>query len=267
MQLVDVHCHLESELYDGKLDEIIRDAQKAGIIKLVTSSVIPEEWEKSRCIADSYDAVEYAIGIHPWYVHEKHIAKIDDLVAHTSRGAIAIGEIGLDKKILTPPIDIQLRLFIHQLIVAKELNLPIIMHCRGAFNELFACIKQVGVPAAGGIVHSFSGNLEIAAELIKHGLSFSMGGVLTYRNSKKRHEVLRFIYPDHFMLETDSPDIPPVEAKNKLHTPANILYNLRAAAEILGVPEEKIAEATTNNAINLFKFNSLRDSANCTVNT
>ncbi len=254
MELVDVHCHLESDLYDGILDDIIAKTRAAGLVKLITSSVVPEEWEKSRSIAESYEEVEYALGIHPWYVREEHTAKIDALVADISRGAIAIGEIGLDKKIDMPSFGLQLRLFTDQLIVAKELNLPIIVHCRGAYNELLICLKQIGIPQAGGIVHSFSGSAEIAEELIKYGLSFSMGGVLTYRNSKKRSEVLRSIYPDYFMLETDSPDIPPIEARGKLHTPANILYNLRAASEILGESEEKIADITTRNAARMFKF-------------
>lgn len=267
MQLVDVHCHLESNLYDGMLDTIIAEARKVKLAKLITASVVPEEWEKSRSIAESYEEAEYALGIHPWYVREEHTAKIDELVEHASRGAIAIGEIGLDKKVPMPPFELQLRLFTQQLIVARELNLPVIVHCRGAYNELLICIKQIGIPRAGGIVHSFSGSTEIAGELIKHGFSFSMGGVLTYRNSKKRSEVLRSIYPDYFMLETDSPDIPPLEAKGKLHTPENILYNLRAAAEILAVSEEKIADATTHNAYRMFKFNSPRGFASRTAST
>lgn len=267
MKLVDVHCHLESNLYNGILDEIISDARNTGLVKLITSSVVPEEWEKSQSIAESYEEVEYALGIHPWYVREEHTAKIDELVEHASRGAIAIGEIGLDKKIDTPSFGLQLRLFTHQLIVAKELNLPVIVHCRGAYNELLVCLKQIGMPPAGGIVHSFSGSVEIAAELIKFGFSFSLGGVLTYRNSKKRAELLRSIYPDYFMLETDSPDIPPLEAKSRLHTPANIRYNLQAASEILSIAKEKIADTTTRNAAGMFNFNFPRGCAIRTANT
>ena len=96
--------------------------------------------------------------------------------------------------------------------------------------------------------------VEIADELVKLGISFSMGGVLTYRNSRKRSEVVKRIYPDHFMLETDSPDIPPVEARGGLHVPANIIHNLKAASEILGVSEEKVAERTTENASRMFNL-------------
>lgn len=254
MKIVDVHCHLESSLYEGKLDDIVAEARRAGLVKLITASITPGEWEFSRSLAERYAEVEYALGVHPWYIREGDFAAVDGLPEAAMRGAVAIGEVGLDRKVEHPPFDVQLRLFTRQIIVARELNLPLVIHCRGAYYELLTCVKQVGLPEAGGVVHSFSGSVEIAEELIGHGLSFSMGGVLTYRNSKKRSEVVKRIYPDHFMLETDSPDIPPVEARNRLHVPANIIYNLRAASEILGEPEEKIAASTTENASRMFRL-------------
>ncbi len=254
MRIVDVHCHLESSLYEGKLDGIVADARSAGIVKLITSSITPGEWELSRSLAARYDMVEYSLGVHPWYIRESDFAAVDTLPEAAMRGAVAIGEAGLDKKISNPPFDTQLRIFTRQVIIARQLNLPLIIHCRGAYYELITCLKQAGVPSPGGVVHSFSGSVEIAEELIKLGISFSMGGVLTYRNSKKRNEVVRRIYPDHFMLETDSPDIPPVEAKDSLHVPSNITWNLRAASEILSVSEEKIAERTTQNASRIFNL-------------
>lgn len=254
MKLVDVHCHLESSLYEGKLDAIIADARRAGLAKLITASITPGEWELSRSLAERYPEVEFALGVHPWYIREGDFAAMDTLPEAAMRGAVAIGEAGLDKKVERPAFDIQLRIFTQQVIIARELNLPLVIHCRGAYYELLACLRQAGLPEAGGLVHSFSGSVEIAEELMAEGLSFSMGGVLTYRNSRKRSEVLKRIYPDRFMLETDSPDIPPVEARGVLHVPANIVYNLRAASEILGVSEEKIAELTTENAFRMFKL-------------
>jgi len=254
MRLVDVHCHLESDLYEGKLDSIVEGATAAGLVRMITCAITPGQWELSRSLAERYPSVAYALGVHPWYIRESDFAAVDALPEAALRGAVAIGEAGLDRKVKTPSFDVQLRIFTRQLIIARELNLPVILHCRGAYNELITCLRQAGLPEAGGIIHSFSGSLEIAEELMKLGMSFSMGGVLTYRNSKKRSEVLKRIYPDHFMLETDSPDIPPVETRGTLHVPANIIYNLRAAAEILGEPEEKIAERTTDNAFRLFNL-------------
>jgi TatD DNase family protein len=130
----------------------------------------------------------------------------------------------------------------------------VVIHCRGAFNELILSLKRIGVPKAGGIIHSFSGSPELADELIRYGLNFSMGGTLTYRNSKKRAAVLKKIYPDHFLLETDSPDIPPVQKHGEINYPHYIRYNLQAAAEILGDTIENVAEHTTRNAIRIFRL-------------
>jgi len=140
-----------------------------------------------------------------------------------------------------------------QLKIARELGLPVILHCRGAFNEMLRLFKQYGAPP-GGIFHNFSGSLELAEQFMEFGMAFSLGGVLTWRNSAKRTRLLHRIYPDHFLLETDAPDISPVEARGTVNTPANILYNLRAAAELLEVPAEAVAESTTRNAARIFKL-------------
>jgi TatD DNase family protein len=162
-------------------------------------------------------------------------------------GAIAIGEIGLDKKIQSPLFDLQQNIFELQLQYAVDVNKPVIIHCRGAFNELLESINRVGIPKKGGVIHAYSGSAELAEILIKKGLSFSMGGTLTYRNSKKRDNVLKTIYPDYFLLESDSPDIPPVNTL-KPNVPANIILSLKAASEILMIDQESIAAATTENA-------------------
>lgn len=157
-------------------------------------------------------------------------------------------------KIESPQFNLQREIFELQLQYAVETNIPVIIHCRGAFNELIESISRIGIPGRGGILHAYSGSLELTEILIKKGLAFSMGGTLTYKNSKKRSDVLKRIYPDHFLLETDSPDIPPVNTL-KPNVPSNILLNLKAAAEILGVAEETIAETTTFNAKKIFGLN------------
>jgi len=168
-------------------------------------------------------------------------------------GAVAIGEIGLDAKTQRFPLALQLEVLRPQLDTARQLGLPVILHCRGAFNEMLQVFKQDGAPP-GGVFHNFSGSPELADQFMEYGMAFSLGGVLTWRNSAKRVRMLRRIYPDHFLLETDAPDIPPVEARGTVNTPANILYNLRAAAELLDIPAEAVAEATTRNATRIFKL-------------
>ncbi len=254
MRLIDAHCHLEAEEFEGRLDAVMEGARAAGIVKLVTASIAPGQWAVSRGTAARYPEVAFAWGIHPWYVQEEHLAAVEGLRAARDAGACAIGEIGLDGKVDSPPLELQLQLFEAQLRIAKDLELPVVLHCRGAFNELLETLKRVGAPARGGVVHAFSGSSEVAEACLRHGLCFSMGGALTYRRSNKRAKTLSTIYPEHFLLETDSPDIPPVEALGQPNVPANLLYNLRGAAAYLGESEEAIAEQSTQNAAKLFGF-------------
>jgi TatD DNase family protein len=254
MKLVDVHCHLEADEFKDGLDSLIEDARKAGVVKLVTASITPEQWPVSEALGRRYPEVAFAWGVHPWYLKDEYQPQLEGLRDARDHGAAAIGEIGLDGKIESPAMDVQRVFFEAQLRIARELDLPVVIHCRGAFNELIECLKKVGAPARGGLIHAFKGSVELVEELIKHRLRFSMGGSLTYHKNKKREQVLRRIYPDHFLLETDSPDIPPVQVQGQTNVPANILYNLRGAANYLGESEEDIAAVTTRNAAQLFGF-------------
>lgn len=255
MRLIDAHCHLESDAFAGRLDEIVADARRAGVVRLITASIVPEQWPISADIAHRYPEVECAWGVHPWYIRDEQEAALMGLGEARSQGVCAIGEIGLDRKTEVVSMDLQTRFFEKQLRIAKDLDLPVVIHCRGAFDLLLKYVRKIGIASSGGIVHNYSGSAELAHQLSAHGLSFSLGGVLTYRNSRKKREVLQAIYPDRFLLETDSPDIPPVDAPERPNVPANIPHNLRAAAELLGEPEERIAEATTENATRVFCIN------------
>lgn len=254
MKLVDSHCHLEAPEFSDTLQSVISDAEHAGVVKLITSSVTYDEWPISKSISEKFKSVEFSIGVHPWYVSGKDHDIRKKLEAASGLGAAAVGEIGLDRKIEAPSFDLQMRIFEEQMKFAVDANLPVIIHCRGAFNELIESINRTGVPPRGGIIHAFAGSREIAEALIKKGLSFSIGGTLTYKLSRKRREVMSLIYPRHFLLETDSPDIPPVGTE-KPNVPANILLNLKAASEITGRPEEEIADFTTENAKRIFGLN------------
>lgn len=254
MRLVDTHCHLESDEFAGALDTVIADAAAVGVVRLITASIVPGQWAQSLALARKYPAVECALGVHPWYIKPEFESRLDDLYAAREKGAVAIGEIGLDRKAEQCNYEVQRRFFERQLAIACEIDLPVIIHCRGAFDDLLRVLKQTGAPQSGGIVHSYGGSPEIVQSLIRYGLAISVGGSLTFRNSRKKLESLRAASPEWLVLETDSPDIPPVEAPGRPNVPANIVYNLRAVAELLGVPEENVAETTTQNAARIFNL-------------
>lgn len=257
MRLIDSHCHLEDERFRSRLHDVLQDARDAGVIRLVTCAVTPEEWPGSADIARQHPEVACALGIHPWFVKPEYRDHLDRLRQARELGAKAIGEIGLDKKIETPGMDLQTEFFEAQLKIAKELDLPVNIHCRGAFNELLVSLRRVGMPSPGGLIHAFSGNVQIARTFVEFGLNFSLGRSLTYKKCRKREELMAFIYPDHFLLETDSPDMVPIGADPEMpNEPKNIVFNLRGAADVLGREEAEVAETTTQNALHLFNLES-----------
>ena len=253
MRLVDAHCHLEDESLHARLDTVLRDAREAGVVRVLTCAVTPGQWPTSAAIARRHPDVAFALGVHPWYAKPEHLPRLEELRQARELGATAIGGIGLDSKVDAPSMDLQTAVFETQLAIAKELALPVVIHCRGAFNELFASLKRIGTPSPAGTIHAFSGNVQLARTFVTFGLKFSMGRSLTYKRCAKRDELLRFIHPDHFLLETDSPDMPPVgAAPDAPNEPRNLLLNLRGAAELLGCDAAEVAEATTRNASEVF---------------
>lgn len=254
MRLVDAHCHLVCPEFAGREAEVIAEARENGIARLISNAVRPADWDANLSLAAVHPEVAFAWGVHPWFVAECHTNALGRLGEAPGAGACAIGEIGLDAKVETPDFGLQIEFFEQQLKLANEVNLPIVVHCRGAFGPLLGSLHHVGAPRAGGIVHAYSGSLQDAEKLRELGFSFSMGRSLTYRNSKKRAALVTSLYPDALLLETDSPDMPPVEVEEKVNRPANLRYVLRAAAETLGVSAEEVAAVTARNASALFKL-------------
>ncbi len=254
MEIIDVHCHLEAEEFSSDLEEVLNKAKSVGIIKLITSSVIPEQWNKSLQLSQQYPEIECTWGIHPWYVKEEYFSDLNYLLSDSANKIIAIGEIGLDLKIDNPPYELQEKFFVRQLEIAKELNLPVVMHCRGAFSQLTGIINKIGMPEKGGIIHAFKGSLEIVEQLTPHNIFFSFGCGITYRYSSKRERVLNQIYPKHILIETDSPDIPPSGQTDMRNVPSNITIVLSVLSDYLKCSEKEIAENTTNNAKKFFNI-------------
>lgn len=252
VKLVDVHCHLESPALAPRLDTVLEAAAGAGVVRMITASIRPEQWPVSADLAHRCRAVECALGIHPWYIGPDDLSRVEGLVEARDWGAAAIGEVGLDRRVDQPPFEVQMAVFERQLRIALDLDLPLVIHCRGAFNELLQSIKRLGLPSQPGVIHNFSGSPELARQCADLGLASSLGGVLTYRNSVKKTQVLKAVYPDFLLLETDSPDISPVEKRSEVNEPAFLRYNLAAAAEALECDEEAVAMHTTRNAARMF---------------
>lgn len=251
MRLIDVHCHLQSDVLRSHLSRIISDAASVGVEKLITCATSPDDWVSCRDVRSEYECVSFALGIHPWYIPDNAKSFLDTLGESDFTGAVAIGETGLDSRHPKYPMDLQILIFRKQLEIASDMNLPVIIHCMSAWQELHQELKSHPL-RRGGIIHNFNGSKELADTFIGLGLSFSIGGTLTYRDSVKRADMIRSIYPENLLFETDSPDIPPREKKGMINEPSNMKYVLKAASEILSEEEHRIAETTSNNADRIF---------------
>jgi len=253
MKLFDIHAHLQSKKFSADLMDVLNRAQAAGVEKILNAATEPSDWSNVLDLSRKSPICLSALGIHPWYIPIGAENFLDSLTDNDFHSAAAIGEIGLDKTTELIPIDRQIIVFEKQLSIAKELRIPSIIHCRGAFGELIASAKKVGL-GSGAAIHAFNGSEELAKDLIRHGFLLSIGGVITYHDSRKREKMLRTIYPDFFLLETDSPDIPPAEKKGERNEPSYIRYVLASCSAILGVQEEQIAEQAEKNIAKLFSL-------------
>jgi TatD DNase family protein len=251
MRLIDAHCHLQVDIFSSDLDAVVLRAREAGLIGMINASTSPDDWARCRGISEQFPECEFALGIHPWYIPADAEQFLASQTANDFLGAIAVGEIGIDTRKKETDPSREKTIFRAQLEIAREIGLPVIMHCLGAWNDLVSELKRIKSKREG-IIHNFNGSGELAKELMQYGISFSIGGIATYRDSVKRAEMIRTIYPDHCLIETDSPDIPPAEKKGKRNEPFNIVYVLSALSEILDESEEKIAETTTGNAARIF---------------
>lgn len=246
--LIDTHCHLDAAEFAGKQTEVLIAAQNAGISLIVVPSVTRASFAGVSALCDQHPACSSAYGIHPMYVDE---ATPDDL--HTlretllSRNPVAVGEIGLDFFIRSDNRVQQEYFFVEQLKLAREFDLPVLLHTRRATDIVLKHLRQITV--RGGIAHAFSGSREQANEFIKLGFKLGFGGAATFSRATRLRELLTTLPLSCLVLETDAPDMPP---EFVLRDSPNKPEYLRRIAEILanvrGIPLEELALATTENA-------------------
>ncbi len=250
LKTIDAHCHLEA-IPKEELEETIGAAIDSGIYYMVTSPTKLSEWGISKEISRKYREVKYTLGLHPWFLTDGDRNVRDYLREYFSQEVSGVGEIGLDWSREEIPRELQIDVFTQEMNFAVEKNLPVVIHCHRAWNDLMNIIKKTGVPKRGGFVHSANTSVEVMRSLFDMGLSISAGGNTAFNPGRKLIESLRFAYPKHLLIETDSPNMNPLERK-KPNRPQNISVNLKNIADLLGVSTVQLAEETTNNAIKIF---------------
>ena len=255
-ELVDSHTHLNSTKFQDDVGETIERAHAAGVTRLINMGDTLASSARAIELAAQYGTrgVYAAVGIHPEEAFEL-TGKEDAQLADWTRAehVVAIGEIGLDyywekdeeRRAL------QRRIFVRQLDLARQLHLPVCIHDREAHGDTLAILKKEG-RGIEGVLHCFSGSLEMAKETVKLGYHLGVDGPLTYKNAAKLPEIVQKIPLEWLLVETDAPYMTPVPFRGKRNEPAYVRYVAEKMAAFRGIPFEAVAEATTANAVRLY---------------
>ncbi len=241
--LIDSHCHLDLEPLRSGWQQAVEEACAVGVQGFVVPGVHPDGWQNIAALAAETDLVFPAYGIHPLHAGCVDDQLLDRLLEVSSR-AVAIGEIGLDPS--SPvPLEQQERVFRAQLRIAGQRGLPVLIHCRRAFQRVAAILREEHAAHAGGIMHAFSGSVEMAREFISLGFVISLSGTLTWHNAVKPLHVARELPLEYLVLESDAPDMAPERYRGASNRPAWIVDTAERVAEIRGIPLEDVARITT----------------------
>ncbi|NOZ25485.1 MAG: YchF/TatD family DNA exonuclease [Nitrospirae bacterium] len=249
--LIDTHCHLEMSAFDPDRDGVMERARNAGIAAIVTVGSDLEGSEKAVMLAGKYDFVYASVGIHPHDARD-YAPEAAERIRIWSREekVVAIGETGLDYHYDHSPRDIQRRVFEKHLDLALELGLPVIIHSRDAKADTLKILSASGV--SRGVMHCFSGDMEMAEQVMAMGLYVSFAGPVTFKNARSLQETASSIPDEYLLIETDAPYLTPVPLRGKRNEPSFLLHTARKLAELRGVSVDDIARITTLNAGRLF---------------
>lgn len=246
---IDTHCHLDAAEFGSTQADIVRDATAAGVGRLVIPSVACSNFEAVCKLCEQFPGCAPAYGIHPMYTDDATANDIEVLREYLKHHlAVAVGEIGLD--FFIPHYD-QVRqehFFVEQLKLARDFDLPVLLHIRRAQDTILKHLRQIKV--RGGIAHAFNGSRQQAEEFIKLGFKLGFGGAMTYTRATRLRELAATLPPDSIVLETDAPDIPPDFLERGLPNEPKYLPRIaQTLADLRGISLEKIAKTTTANTL------------------
>ncbi|PCK23732.1 hydrolase TatD [Bacillus pumilus] len=254
--LFDTHAHLNAEQYNEDLEQVIERAKSEKVEKIVVVGFDRPTITRAMELIEEYDFIYAAIGWHPVDaidMTDEDLAWIKELSQHEK--VVAIGEMGLDYYWDKSPKDVQKEVFRRQIALAKEVNLPIIIHNRDATEDVVTILKEEGAADVGGIMHCFTGSLDIAKACMDMNFYISFGGPVTFKNAKKPKEVVKDIPSDRLLIETDCPYLTPAPFRGKRNEPSYVKYIAEQIAELREISFEELAELTTENAKKVFRIN------------
>ena len=250
---IDTHCHLDK--LDSTPEEAIIEAKQAGVQRMVTVSVDEPSLDFVSSMVQQFPEVYGSVGFHPHDAAEltEDLEQKIRKLALEEKKLIAIGETGLDYHYMYSSAEIQQQVFSKQLLLAVELNLPVIMHSREAETDTLNILQEIPVPPLG-VAHSFTSSFEMAKTLIEMGWYIGVNGIVTFKNAEDLREVVSWLPLDRLLLETDSPFLAPTPFRGKPNKPAYIPAIATFIAELRGISLEQLSEQTSANAQRLFNF-------------
>lgn len=252
--IFDTHAHYDDRQFEEDRAELLSSMQEQGVGMIVDAGSDIASWDKIGQLTEQYPFIYGAIGVHPDEVGELDEEKMQRMEKLLSgEKMVAVGEIGLDYYWDKEKRDLQKKWFIRQLELARQLDLPVIIHSREAAADTMEIMKQ-HAKGLDGVIHCFSYSPEQAKEYVKMGFYLGIGGVVTFKNAKKLKEVVQEIPLEALVLETDSPYLAPVPHRGKRNNSQNLVYVAEEIAALKGVSYEEVVRQTTENAKKLYRL-------------
>lgn len=255
MQLIDTHTHLYLPEFDADRDEVVDRAAVNGISKMLLPNIDTNSVKQMLDLVSRYPGICFPMtGLHPTSVKEDYLSQLETLEKLiTENKIIAIGEIGIDLYWDKTFLKEQIISFRQQIRFALQNKLPVVIHSRDAFPEVFSVLDEFNGEKLTGVFHAFTGNINDAEKALNMGFKLGIGGIVTFKNSGL-DKIVKELGPDNLILETDSPYLTPVPYRGKRNESSYICIINKKLAEIFNISEEKMAEITYLNSVALFNL-------------
>lgn len=247
--IFDAHAHYDDRWFDENRDELFDIMESKGVCGIVNAAVNLQTAKTAISFAEKYSFIYATVGFHPENIDDivpDYLSKMEELLKH--KKAVAVGEIGLDYH-WDIPRDKQKKVFEEQLIFSKDVDMPVVVHDREAHGDTMEMLRKY---KPKGLVHCFSGSVELMREIVKLGMSISLGGVVTFKNAKHSIEVAMEVPIERLLLETDAPYMAPVPFRGKQCNSSMIIYTAEKIAEIRNMNVQKLLDITKENAVRLY---------------
>ena len=251
MRLIDSHCHFDNPVFNHDRKKLQQQMTLLGITDVIFPATTAACWPRLKSITDSSPNYHASYGLHPMFMQQhtpEHSLQLRSWLIQEA--AVAVGECGLDFFISDFNQSTQETLFLQHLQLARDFDLPLIIHARKSLDVILKHIRRIG--NLRGVIHSFSGSQQQADQLIAAGFYLGIGGTVTYERAKRLRRIVSQIPETHLLLETDAPDQPDSKWRGKRNEPVRLPVIAAAIAEIRQTSIEDIAEVTTGNALRLF---------------